>query len=82
MTNTMTCAMKREALYLPSNLVLANILCSRCEPLTKLYEKFLYAWSMPLNIYIYNTSDFCRSIEQSKQLLNKEFLIILIWKYW
>ena len=32
----MTCAMKREAWtwYLPSHLVPANILCSRCEPCT------------------------------------------------
>ena len=37
MTNTMTCAMKREAWiwYLPSHLVPAKILCSRCEPCTK-----------------------------------------------
>ena len=36
MTNTMTCAMKREAWtwYLPSHLVPAKILCSRCEPCT------------------------------------------------
>ena len=33
----MTCAMKREAStwYLPSHLVPAKILCSRCEPCTK-----------------------------------------------
>ena len=36
MTNTMTCAMKREAWTwcLPSHLVPAKILCSRCEPCT------------------------------------------------
>ena len=35
----MNCAMKREAWtwYIPSHLVPANILCSRCEPNTKLY---------------------------------------------
>ena len=35
----MTCAMKREAWtwYLPSHLVPAKILCSRCEPCTKIY---------------------------------------------
>ena len=39
MTNTMTCAIKREAWtwYLPSHLVPAKILCSRCEPCTKAY---------------------------------------------
>mgnify|MGYP003692112159 CR=1 FL=1 len=33
----MACAMKREAWtwYLPSHLVVAKILCSRCEPRTK-----------------------------------------------
>ena len=33
----MTCVMKREAWtwYLPSHLVPAKILCSRCEPCTK-----------------------------------------------
>ena len=38
MTNTMTCAMKREAWTwnLPSHLVPAKILCSRCEPCTNI----------------------------------------------
>ena len=44
MTNTMTCAMKREAWtwYLPSHLVSAKILCSRCEPCTndKYYKTY------------------------------------------
>ena len=49
-TNTMVCAMKREALtwYLPSHLVPAKILCSRCEPCTN-YIYFnstsLLAWN-------------------------------------
>ena len=40
MTNTMTCAMKREVWtwYLPSHLVPAKILCSRCEPCTNINE--------------------------------------------
>ena len=35
-TNPMVCAMKREAWtwYVPSHLVPAKILCSRCEPCT------------------------------------------------
>ena len=39
MTNAMACAMKREAWtwYLPSHLVLAKILSSRCEPCTNAY---------------------------------------------
>ena len=36
MTNTMTCAMngKASTWYLPCHLVVAKILCSRCEPYT------------------------------------------------
>ena len=42
MNNTITCAMKCEAWtwYLPSHLVPAKILCSRCEPCTN------YFWSI------------------------------------
>ena len=42
-TNTMTCAMKRETwtCYLPSHLVPAIILCSRCEPCTNFYSNSL-----------------------------------------
>ena len=42
MTNTMTCDIKREAWswHLPGHLVLAKILCSRREQLTKEMYKF------------------------------------------
>ena len=43
MTNTMTCAVKREAWsrYLPSHLAVAKILCSRCEPCTEIICRIL-----------------------------------------
>ena len=59
----MTCAMKREAWtwYLPSHLVPAKILCSRCEPCTNLKIEMENAMkpNFHLKCYVFQTPFTC-----------------------
>ena len=65
MINTMTCAMKGEAWtwYLPSHLVPAKILCSRCEPCTyNFYSTPLWIISLNKDVLEYKRADVVRVI--------------------
>ena len=57
MINTIACAMKREAWtrYLPSHLVPVKILCSRCEPCTKVLFKLFD--NPPASTFSYKLTD-------------------------